>query len=313
MNDHPSANNMNQPGGQSPWEAKPNQGPQPQQGYPQQPSQPYPQQPQGYGQPPQPSPQQPQGPGQPPQPSPQQPQGPGQPPQPSPQQPQGYGQPGHQQPYTQPGYQQPYAPGYGQPPQPPGGGRGGTNRILLITIIGILVITLGLGAWWVIANNTKPADPSTPTPTTTSPSPTDTQPSKTTTSPSPTPRRSSSTPTPSPTTAPELPKQFGDYNFVKNIDRSNVYENSSGDRIVAQFLALEILFDVERKKMEDLTEVGQLTCGRSFYEDKETKKKKYFMMCITKKYGGVLELGSNESASAQELGAEGQKFLEAWK
>ena len=37
------------------------------------------------------------------------------------------------------------------------------------------------------------------------------------------------------------------------------------------------------------------------------------MMCITKKYGGVLELGSNESASAQELGAEGQKFLEAWK
>ena len=295
MNDHPSANNMNQPGGQSPWEAKPNQGPQPQQGYPQQPSQPYPQQPQGYGQPPQPSPQQPQG--------------PGQPPQPSPQQPQGYGQPGHQQPYTQPGYQQPYAPGYGQPPQPPGG----TNRILLIVIIGILVIALGLGAWWVIANNTKPADPSTPTPTTTSPSPTDTQPSKTTTSPSPTPRRSSSTPTPSPTTAPELPKQFGDYNFVKNIDRSNVYENSSGDRIVAQFLALEILFDVERKKMEDLTEVGQLTCGRSFYEDKETKKKKYFMMCITKKYGGVLELGSNESASAQELGAEGQKFLEAWK
>lgn len=66
MNDHPSANNMNQPGGQSPWEAKPNQGPQPQQGYPQQPSQPYPQQPQGPGQPPQPSPQQPQGPGQPP-------------------------------------------------------------------------------------------------------------------------------------------------------------------------------------------------------------------------------------------------------
>ena len=293
MNNYPSANNMNQPGGQSPWEAKPNQGPQPQQGYPQQPSQPYPQQPQG----------------------------PGQPPQSSPQQPQGYGQPGHQQPYTQPGYQQPYAPGYqqpyapgyGQPPQPPGGGRGGTNRILLIVIIGILVIALGLGAWWVIANNTKPADPSTPTPTTTSPSPTDTQPSKTTTSPSPTPRRSSSTPTPSPTTAPELPKQFGDYNFVKNIDRSNVYENSSGDRIVAQFLALEILFDVERKKMEDLTEVGQLTCGRSFYEDKETKKKKYFMMCITKKYGGVLELGSNESASAQELGAEGQKFLEAWK
>lgn len=110
-----------------------------------------------------------------------------------------------------------------------------------------------------------------------------------------------------------MPKQFGDYNFVKNIDRSNIYENSSGDRIVAQFLALEILFDVERKKMEDLTEVGQLTCGRSFYEDKETKKKKYFMMCITKKYGGVLELGSNESASAQELGAEGQKFLEAWK
>ena len=180
-------------------------------------------------------------------------------------------------------------------------------------IIGILVIALGLGAWWVIANNTKPADPSTPTPTTTSPSPTATQPSKTTTSPSPTPRRSTSTPTPSPTTAPELPKQFGDYNFVKNIDRSNVYENSSGDRIVAQFLALEILFDVERKKMEDPTEVGQLTCGRSFYEDKETKKKKYFMMCITKKYGGVLELGSNESASAQELGAEGQKFLEAWK
>lgn len=296
MNEHPSANNMNQPGGQSPWEAKPNQGPQPQQGYPQQPPQPYPQQPQGPGQPPQPSPQQPQGPGQPPQPS-----------------PQGPGQPGHQQPYTQPGYQQPYAPGYGQPPQPPGGGRGGTNRILLIVIIGILVIALGLGAWWVIANNTKPADPSTPTPTTTSPSPTATQPSKTTTSPSPTPRRSTSTPTPSPTTAPELPKQFGNYNFVKNIDRSNVYENSSGNRIVAQFLALEILFDVERKKMEDPTEVGQLTCGRSFYEDKETKKKKYFMMCITKKYGGVLELGSNESASAQELGAEGQKFLEAWK
>ena len=285
MNDHPSANNMNQPGMQSPWGAKPNQGPQPQQGYPQQPSQPYSQQPQG----------------------------PGQPPQSSPQQPQGYGQPGHQQPYAQPGYQQPYAPSYGQPPQPPGGGRGGTNRILLITIIGILVIALGLGAWWVIANNTKPADPSTPTPTTTSPSPTATQPSKTTASPSPTPRSSSSTPTSSPTTAPELPKQFGDYSFVKNIDRSNVYENSSGDRILAQFLALEIFFDVERKKMEDPTEVGQLTCGRSFYEDKDTKEKKHFMMCITKKYGGVLELGSTESASAQELGTEGQKFLEAWK
>ena len=293
MNDHPLANNMNQPGRQSPWEAKPNQGPQPQQGYPQQPSQPYPQQPQG----------------------------PGQPPQSSPQQPQGYGQPGHQQPYAQPGYQQPYAPGYQQPyapgygqqPQPPGGGRGGTNRILLIVIIGILVIALGFGAWWVIANNTKPADPSTPTPTTTSPSPTATQPSKTTASPSPTPRRSSSTPTSSPATAPELPKQFGDYNFVKNIDKSNVYENSSGDRILAQFLALEILFDAEREKMEDLTEVGQLTCGRSFYEDKDTKEKKYFMMCITKKYGGVLELGSTESASAQELGKEGQKFLEAWK
>lgn len=285
MNDHPSANNMNQPGMQSPWGAKPNQGPQPQQGYPQQPSQPYSQQPQG----------------------------PGQPPQSSPQQPQGYGQPGHQQPYAQPGYQQPYAPGYGQPPQPPGGGRGGTNRILLSVIIGILVLALGLGAWWVIANNTKPADPSTPTPTTTSPSPTATQPSKTTASPSPTPRSSSSTPTSSPTTAPELPKQFGDYSFVKNIDRSNVYENSSGDRILAQFLALEIFFDVERKKMEDPTEVGQLTCGRSFYEDKDTKEKKHFMMCITKKYGGVLELGSTESASAQELGTEGQKFLEAWK
>ena len=285
MNDHPSANNMNQPGMQSPWGAKPNQGPQPQQGYPQQPSQPYSQQPQG----------------------------PGQPPQSSPQQPQGYGQPGHQQPYAQPGYQQPYAPSYGQPPQPPGGGRGGTNRILLSVIIGILVLALGLGAWWVIANNTKPADPSTPTPTTTSPSPTATQPSKTTASPSPTPRSSSSTPTSSPTTAPELPKQFGDYSFVKNIDRSNVYENSSGDRILAQFLALEIFFDVERKKMEDPTEVGQLTCGRSFYEDKDTKEKKHFMMCITKKYGGVLELGSTESASAQELGTEGQKFLEAWK
>ena len=285
MNDHPSANNMNQPGMQSPWGAKPNQGPQPQQGYPQQPSQPYPQQPQG----------------------------PGQPPQSSPQQPQGYGQPGHQQPYAQPGYGQPYAPSYGQPPQPPGGGRGGTNRILLSVIIGILVLALGLGAWWVIANNTKPADPSTPTPTTTSPSPTATQPSKTTASPSPTPRSSSSTPTSSPTTAPELPKQFGDYSFVKNIDRSNVYENSSGDRILAQFLALEIFFDVERKKMEDPTEVGQLTCGRSFYEDKDTKEKKHFMMCITKKYGGVLELGSTESASAQELGTEGQKFLEAWK
>ena len=285
MNDHPSANNMNQPGMQSPWGAKPNQGPQPQQGYPQQPSQPYPQQPQG----------------------------PGQTPQSSPQQPQGYGQPGHQQPYAQPGYGQPYAPSYGQPPQPPGGGRGGTNRILLSVIIGILVIALGLGAWWVIANNTTPADPSTPTPTTTSPSPTATQPSKTTASPSPTPGRSSSTPTSSPTTAPELPKQFGDYNFVKNIDRSNVYENSSGDRILAQFLKLEILFDTEREKMEDLTEVGQLTCGRSFYEDKDTKEKKYFMMCITKKYDGVLELGSAESTSAQELGTEGQKFLEAWK
>ena len=285
MNDHPLANNMNQPGMQSPWGAKPNQGPQPQQGYPQQPSQPYPQQPQG----------------------------PGQTPQSSLQQPQGYGQPGHQQPYAQPGYGQPYAPSYGQPPQPPGGGRGGTNRILLSVIVGILVIALGLGAWWVIANNTTPADPSTPTPTTTSPSPTATQPSKTTASPSPTPGRSSSTPTSSPTTAPELPKQFGDYNFVKNIDRSNVYENSSGDRILAQFLKLEILFDTEREKMEDLTEVGQLTCGRSFYEDKETKEKKYFMMCITKKYDGVLELGSAESTSAQELGSEGQKFLEAWK
>ena len=39
MNGYPSANNMNQPGGQSPWGAQPNQGPQPQQGYPQQPSQ----------------------------------------------------------------------------------------------------------------------------------------------------------------------------------------------------------------------------------------------------------------------------------
>ena len=76
MNDHPSANNMNQPGGQSPWEAKPNQGPQPQQGYPQQPSQPYPQQPQGYGQP-------------------------------GHQQP--YTQPGYQQPYA-PGYGQPPQP-----------------------------------------------------------------------------------------------------------------------------------------------------------------------------------------------------------
>ena len=37
------------------------------------------------------------------------------------------------------------------------------------------------------------------------------------------------------------------------------------------------------------------------------------MMSITKKYSGILELGSNESASAKELGAEGHKFLEAWK
>lgn len=282
MNGYPSANNMNQPGGQSPWGAQPNQGPQPQQGYPQQPSQPYPQQSQGYGQ---------------------------QPPQSYPQQPQGYGQPSFQQPYPQ----QPYTPGYGQPPQPPGGGGGGTKHTLLIVLIGVLVVALGLGAWWIITKNTTPANPGTPTPTTTSPSPTATQPTRTTTSPSPTHRKTSATPTPSSTSAPEMPKQFGDYSFVKTIDKSSVYENPSGGRIVAQFMPLELLFEVERDKLENPTKVGQFTCGRSFYEDEETNKKNYFTMCLVKKHGGVLELGSREDTSAQELGAEGEKFLEAWK
>ena len=280
--------NMNQPGGQQPWGAQPQGGnpqQQPQQGgYSQQPQQSYPPQQGGYSQ--QSHPQQPQ--------------------QGYAQQSQAYGQPE----YQQPGYQQPYGqPGYVQPPQPPGGGAG---RTVLLVVIGVLVVALGLGAWWLIAGNSKPADPSTPSPTATSASPDPTH-----SSPSPTPTRSSKTPTPTPSPTPtapaKMPEEFDGFIFLETKENSNIYEAKDGSRIVTQFLKPQRRFELISSDITGQVAVGDFTCGTMTIDDEDTKKKGKLTMCIARKYDGVLVLGSSTDRTPQQLGASGAKFLEVWK
>ena len=295
MTNYPSSN-TNQSGGQPSWGAQPQRGhpqQQPQQGYPQQ-------QPQqgGYSQ------QQPQQGGYSQQNYPQQPQ------QGYAQQSQAYGQPEYQQPYTQPGYQQPYGqPGYVQPPQPPGGGAG---RTVLLVVIGVLVVALGLGAWWLIAGNSKPADPSTPSPTATSASPDPTR-----SSPSPTPTRSSKTPTPTPSPTPtapaKMPEEFDGFIFLETKENSNIYEAKDGSRIVTQFLKPQRRFELISSDITGQVAVGDFTCGTMTIDDEDTKKKGKLTMCIARKYDGVLVLGSSTDRTPQQLGASGAKFLEVWK
>lgn len=291
MNNYPSPN-MNQPGGQpSPWGGQTPQGLQPQRAYPQQPQQGYPQQSQpGYSQPSYPQQSQPGYSQQPSQPY------------PYAQQPQGY-----QQPYGQPGYQQPYGQ---QPPQPP---RGETGRTVLLIVVGVLVVALGLGAWWLITKNTTPVDPTSPTPTAASSNP---EPTRSTKEPSPMPTKTRSTQSSTPTTstpAPELPKQFGDFTFTKNGEKTSIYDSTDGSRIVVQFTASEKRFESMRQDINSQIPVGEFTCGSMDVEDEETNKTVELTMCIVKKYDGVLILGSSNDMKPQELGENGGKFLEAWK
>ena len=290
MTDYPSSN-MNQPGGQPSWGAQPQRGyprQQPQQGYPQQqPQQGYPQQ-GGYSQ--QNYPQQPQ--------------------QGYAQQAEAYGQPGYQQPYAQAGYQQPYGQaGYVQPPQPPGGGAG---RTVLLVVIGVLVVALALGVWWFIANNSKSADPSTPSPTPTSPSPTPTHSSS-----SPTPTHSSKTPTPTPSptlTAPaKMPDEFDGFIFLETKENNNIYESRDGSRIVTKFLKPQRRFELISADLTGQVAVGDFTCGTMKIDNEETKEKGDVTICIARKYDGVLMLASPTDRTPQQLGASGAKFLEVWK
>ena len=250
--------NTNQPGAQPPW------GGQPQQGYPQQgqPQQGYSQQPQGY------LPPQQQG---------------------YSQQPQGYLPPQPQ------GYSQPYGtPGYTQPPQPSGGGEG---RMVLVALICVLVVALGLGAWWLITKNSNSTTSPTSPPTATSSAPTAT---------------SSAPKTTGHATAPEFPKKFGDFNHSKTSQEVSFYESPDSTQIMV-FTDSPNKFESVRSKLKDPTEVGDFTCGSQELSLKNNKKTTV-MTCITdKKYDRLLVMGTAKSLSPQQLGDNGMKFLEAWK
>ena len=283
MSNYPSSN-MNQPGGQQPWGAQPQGGnpqqggysQQPQQGgYSQQPQQSYPPQQGGYSQ--QSYPQQPQ---------------------------QGYAQ--QAQAYGQPGYQQPYGQaGYAQPPQPPGSG--GATRTVLLVIVGVLVVALGLGVWWIVTKGSTPADPAAPSPTATSPSPTRS-------SPSPTPTRSSKTPSPTPTAPAKMPEEFDGFVFIETQDNdNNIYESKDGSRIVAKFLKPQRRFELLSKDITGQVAVGDFTCGSIHIDNDETKEKGDLTICIARKYDGVLMLATSTRRTPEQLGTSGAKFLEVWK
>ena len=262
--------NMNQPGAQPPWGGQPQQN-YPQQGYPQQgqPQQGYSQQPQGY------LPPQQQG---------------------YSQQPQGYLPPQQQ------GYSQPYGtPGYTQPPQPPGGGE---SRMVLVVLICVLVVALGLGAWWLITKNSNSTASPTSPPTATSSTPTAT---------SSTPTATSSAPkTTGPATAPEFPKKFGDFNYSKTSQEVSFYDSSDSTQIMV-FTDSPNKFESVRRKLKDPAEVGDFTCGPQEISLKNNKKTTV-MTCITdKKYDRLLVLGTTKALSPQQLGDNGMKFLEEWK
>ena len=206
-----------------------------------------------------------------------------------PQQPQGYLPPPQQ------GYSQPYGtPGYTQPPRPPSGGEG---RTVLVVLIGVLVVALGLGAWWLITSNSKSAASPTPTPTATSSTPTAT----------------SSTPkTTEPATAPEFPKKFGDFNYSKTSKEVSFYDSPDGTQIMV-YTDSPGKFENVRSKMKDQTEVGDFTCGPQELPLKNNKKATV-MTCITdKKYDRLLVMGTTKELSPQQLGDNGREFLEAWK
>lgn len=257
--------NTNQPGAQPPW------GGQPQQGYPQQgqPQQGYSQQPQGY--------------------LPPQQQGYSQQQQGYSQQPQGYLPPQQQ------GYSQPYGtPGYTQPPQPSGGGEG---RMVLVALICVLVVALGLGAWWLITKNSNSTASPTSPPTATSSAPTAT---------------SSAPKTTGHASAPEFPKKFGDFNHSKTSQEVSFYESPDSTQIMV-FTDSPNKFESVRSKLKDPTEVGDFTCGSQELSLKNNKKTTV-MTCITdKKYDRLLVMGTAKSLSPQQLGDNGMKFLEAWK
>ena len=269
--------NMNQPGAQPPWGGQPQQN-YPQQGYPQQgqPQQGYSQQPQGY------LPPQQQG---------------------YSQQPQGYLPPQQQ------GYSQPYGtPGYTQPPQPPGGGE---SRMVLVVLICVLVVALGLGAWWLITKNSNSTASPTSPPTATSSTPTATSSTPTATSSTPT-ATSSAPKTTGPATAPEFPKKFGDFNYSKTSQEVSFYDSSDSTQIMV-FTDSPNKFESVRSKLKDPAEVGDFTCGPQEISLKNNKKTTV-MTCITdKKYDRLLVMGTTKALSPQQLGDNGMKFLEEWK
>ena len=259
--------NMNQPGAQPPWGGQPQQN-YPQQGYPQQgqPQQGYSQQPQGY------LPPQQQG---------------------YSQQPQGYLPPQQQ------GYSQPYGtPGYTQPPQPPGGGE---SRMVLVVLICVLVVALGLGAWWLITKNSN-STASPPTATSSTPTATSSTPTATRSAPK----------TTGPATAPEFPKKFGDFNYSKTSQEVSFYDSSDSTQIMV-FTDSPNKFESVRSKLKDPAEVGDFTCGPQEISLKNNKKTTV-MTCITdKKYDRLLVMGTTKALSPQQLGDNGMKFLEEWK
>ena len=269
--------NMNQPGAQPPWGGQPQQN-YPQQGYPQQgqPQQGYSQQPQGY------LPPQQQG---------------------YSQQPQGYLPPQQQ------GYSQPYGtPGYTQPPQPPGGGE---SRMVLVVLICVLVVALGLGAWWLITKNSNSTASPTSPPTATSSTPAATSSTPTATSSTPT-ATSSAPKTTGPATAPEFPKKFGDFNYSKTSQEVSFYDSSDSTQIMV-FTDSPNKFESVRSKLKDPAEVGDFTCGPQEISLKNNKKTTV-MTCITdKKYDRLLVMGTTKALSPQQLGDNGMKFLEEWK
>ena len=204
------------------------------------------------------------------------------------QRPQGYLPPPQQ------GYSQPYGmPGYMQPSQPSGGGEG---RTVLVVLIGVLVVALGLGAWWLITNNSKPPVPPTPTPTTMSSTPTPTK----------------STSTATKTGVPEFPKKFGDFDHSKTSQEVSFYDSPDGTQIMV-FTDSPSNFENVRSKMKNPTEVGDFTCGSQEISLKNNKKATV-MTCITdKKYDSLLVLGTANALSPRQLGNNGMEFLEAWK
>ena len=209
------------------------------------------------------------------------------------QQPQGY-LPPQQQGYSQqqPGYLPP--PGYTQPPQPPGGGE---SRMVLVVLICVLVVALGLGAWWLITKNSNSTASPTSPPTATSSTPTAT---------------SSAPKTTGPATAPEFPKKFGDFNYSKTSQEVSFYDSSDSTQIMV-FTDSPNKFESVRSKLKDPAEVGDFTCGPQEISLKNNKKTTV-MTCITdKKYDRLLVLGTTKALSPQQLGDNGMKFLEEWK